>query len=681
MTYYRNTGTKISEYTKLEINDTNNKFPHAPSFICYALNMSGTNGINKNYQVPMQSIRTDVRGFVGLRNAKPQWNNMLSVWYGEYQSSNPNNSYVKEWTDEYKYATNEGYVADKFEDTRDGRDIETSRVFLLKNIPFPFEETTPDPKSSTHKIVDKKYVDQRLNGIRKVKFEKEEIIKGEQTEQGYVIHLRPYQCLYYSDDKVDEEIIIYQNNLENDTTGQTALNDKMFLEFYIEIPKTSSSNLSIKVYNNGSFTPVKWSFKDQLKSIIEASTDRVLIKCFANKSKSTNNQLDVRCTNAMNLEPGKGEGGVSIETTETISKENENSKKIPTQGAVVNYVNNTLNDKLGSTISSITGDDFIEVNEVDDEDPTEVNLSLKLSLNATDVVIDDEDKVPTSKAVYGHTNNQDIHVTKADKNSWNNKVSKISGDDFITTNGEQIVSLSLNTTDEIIDSDVHVPTSNAVYEFTDIIKYYFPELNYEDRKDYIIYDATGNPIYISFADDIVDGTKLFINSNFRKFTLTLPNLTNGNQMFMHNHYLQFVDSDFSKVTDGYRMFRATGSQMFDGDQTGASSPYGNQLKHFRGSLKSLTNGNQMFEGCVLDVDSVCYIIDSLQNENIATANASMTLGIDAQYKSNTTLLNKLNITEGATSTSIKNKNGITWSLTLQWNTRKPIWKYLQQHSK
>lgn len=239
----------------------------------------------------------------------------------------------------------------------------------------------------------------------------------------------------------------------------------------------------------------------------------------------------------------------------------------------------------------------------------------------------------------------------------------------------------LNTTDTIVDGSDAVPTSNAVYVFTDITKYYFPELDYEDRKDYIIYDATGNPTYISFANYIVDGTKMFINSNFRKFTLTLPNLTNGNQMFMHNHYLQFVDSDFSKVTDGYRMFRATGSQMFDGDQTGVSSPYGNQLKHFRGSLKSLTNGNQMFEGCVLDVDSVCYIIDSLQNENIATANASMTLGIDAQYKSNTTLLNKLNITEGATSTSVKNKNGITWSLTLQWNTRNPMWKYLQQHSK
>lgn len=252
--------------------------------------------------------------------------------------------------------------------------------------------------------------------------------------------------------------------------------------------------------------------------------------------------------------------------------------------------------------------------------------------------------------------------------------------------------------DDTIDDDSKavVPTSNAVHVFTDITKYYFPELDYEDRKDYIIYDASGNPTYISFADDIVDGSNLFNNSNIRKFTLTLPNLTNGSQMFMHNHYLQFVDSDFSKVTNGYRMFRATGSQMFDGDMTGGTAPYtesaspwGNQLKHFRGSLKSLTDGRQMFEGCVLDVDSVCYIIDSLQNENIATnivttkdnngIYVAMTLGIDAQYKSDPTLLNKLNITEGAEYAEVVNKEGHTWTLTLQWNTRNPMWRYLQKH--
>lgn len=326
-------------------------------------------------------------------------------------------------------------------------------------------------------------------------------------------------------------------------------------------------------------------------------------------------------------------------------------------------------------------------------------------LDITNTIVDGSDAVPNSNAVYDHVKsheNKNIHITSAERTSWNthkddttkhitsaertswnNKISNVKNGNYITisTQGTE-KTVSVNTTDLLsLSEENKIATIKAIHEGTDITKYHFPELDYEDRKDYIIYDATGNPTYISFADDIVDGTKLFINSNFRKFTLTLPNLTNGNQMFMHNHYLQFVDSDFSKVTDGYRMFRATGSQMFDGDQSGASSPYGNQLKHFRGSLKSLTNGNQMFEGCVLDVDSVCYIIDSLQNENIATANASMTLGIDAQYKSNTTLLNKLNIAEGATSTSVKNKNGITWSLTLQWNTRKPMWKYLQQHSK
>lgn len=690
MTYYRNTGTKISEYTKLEINETNNKFPHAPSFICYALNMSGTNGINKNYQVPMQSIRTDVRGFVGLRNAKPQWYNMLSVWYGEYQSSNPNNSYVKEWTDEYKYATNEGYVADKFEDTRDGRDIETSRVFLLKNIPFPFEETITDPKPSTHKIVDKKYVDQRLNGIRKVKI-----------EEGQIIYLRPYQCLYCFNNEV-EQISIYYDNLKSDNdkgdkTGYTALNDEMFLEFYIEIPKpkTSSSTLSIEVNNNGSFTPVKWSFKDQLKSIIEASTDRVLIKCFANKSKSTNNQLDVRCTNAMNLEPGKGEGGVSIETTETISKENENSKKIPTQGAVVNYVNNTLdtlNDKLGSTISSITGDDFIEVNKVDDEDPTEVNLSLKLSLNTTDVVIDDEDKVPTSKAVYSHSSDENIHISKTgekthgggtmqggrdkymdecygfvfelDENlciekiqmvapigsSNENKpqfylcvsdlltgeilgVSNIGTNTILNTGVEHVfdktiycikdkqykvtfhsnnIDITTNTLNHSFklcyhqnldtgwdDSFVKKVITNTDGTLTDIpsnytgarvtIKGHFYnniELSYisdefsrtykslkkwdeifkksvcvcdiqsleEDGKEYIIYDDSCSPKYISFAEKIRNGESMFMNQLLKYFRINLHNMTNGKNMFMNCTLLQHFDSDLSSLTEAKNMF-------------------------------------------------------------------------------------------------------------------------------
>ena len=617
MTYYRNTGTKISEYTKLEIDKSNNKFKSAPSFICYASNMSGTNGINKNYQVPMQSIRTDVRGFVGLRNAKPSWNNMLSVWYGEYQSpTNSNNSYVKEWTE--NDATNSGYIADKFKDTNDGKDIITSRVFLLKNIPFPFEETTPDPKSSTHKIVDKKYVDKRLNGIRKVKIEK-----------GQIIYLRPYQCLYCFNNEVDQISIKYDNlksdDENGDKTGHTALNDEMFLEFYIEIPKpkTSPSTLSIEVDHNGSFKPVEWSFKDQSKSIIEASTDRVLIKCFANKS--TNNQLAVRCTNAMNLEPGKGEGGVSIETTETISKENENSKKIPTQGAVVNYVNDTLdtlNDKLGSTISSIDGGDFIDV-AVDDDETTKVNLTLKTTGDIKNV----ENEVPTSKAVYGHTNNQDIHVTKADKNSWNNKVSNISGDDFITTNGEQIVSLSLNTTDEIIDSDVHVPTSNAVYDhvklhedknihitssertswnnhinnddihITDDEKTSWNnkisgiiegdtiincELNEtsksvtlslkwdevfkksvcvcdiqsleEDGKEYVIYDDSCSPKYISFAEKITNGESMFMNQLLKHFRINLHNMTNGKNMFMNCTLLQHFDSDLSSLTEAENMF-------------------------------------------------------------------------------------------------------------------------------
>lgn len=590
----KHTGTKISEYPSSLSNTTNKKYKllYDHFLMSYAPVNFGISTINKNYRIPIQALRDDIKYYIGIENAKGDWRNLIKIWSGDWVNEDKTKSYVYEWKSEEQGSND--YIIDKFKSNED----EYDRIFFIKNAPIPLESEQDDPAPESNKFVNKKYIDDRFNGIRKV------------TVDGTTLEIRPYPCVYEYSAMPSSINIVDTLTLEDGRTIKDCI-EKNCLIFYIKLPTPTSTTLSVKANN----VDTKWGFSGELTQLLSTAkknADNGLIKCYA---EYINGTFTVHCTNGMNLKPGEG-GTVEIDTTDTI--------------------------------------------------------------------VDGSDAVPTSNAVYDHVKlheDKNIHINSIERTSWNNKVSNISGDDFITTNGEQIVSLSLNTTNTITDSNTTVPTSNAVYEFTDITKYYFPELDYEDRKDYIIYDATGNPTYISFANDIVDGTKMFINSNFRKFTLTLPNLTNGNQMFMHNHYLQFVDSDFSKVTDGYRMFRATGSQMFDGDQTGATSPYGNQLKHFRGSLKSLTNGNQMFDGCVLDVDSVCYIIDSLQNENIATANASMTLGIDAQYKSNTTLLNKLNITEGATSTSVKNKNGITWSLTLQWNTRKPMWKYLQQHSK
>lgn len=527
MANLKQSGTRISQYqtAQVNINEQKEKLLLNHFLISYAPAYYGIGTVNKNFKIPVQSLRDDFKGYIGLVNAKGDWRNSIRFWSGNWSDADRTNSYIYKWDTTLRGEYD--YISNKF-DVEQGID----KIFLLKTAPWPLEAEQADPAPESNKFVNKKYIDDRFNGIRKV------------TVSDTTLQIRPYPCVYEYSAMPSSINIVDTLTLEDGRTIKDCI-EKNCLIFYIKLPTPTSTTLSVKANN----VDTKWGFSGELTQLLSTAkknADSGLIKCYAEYIDGT---FTVHCTNGMNLKPGEG-GTVEIDTTDTI-----------------------------------------------------------------------------------------------------------------------------------VDGSDAVPTSNAVYEFTDITKYYFPDLDYEDRKDYIIYDATGNPIYISFVDDIVDGTKMFINSNFRKFTLTLPNLTNGNQMFMHNHYLQFVDSDFSKVTDGYRMFRATGSQMFDGDQTGVSSPYGNQLKHFRGSLKSLTNGNQMFEGCVLDVDSVCYIIDSLQNENIATTNASMTLGIDAQYKSNTTLLNKLNITEGTTSTSVKNKNGITWSLTLQWNTRKPMWKYLQEHSK
>lgn len=637
----KQTGIRISQYQVAQINDNDkkNKLLLNHNFITYAPSYFGTSTMNKNYQIPVQTLRDDFRGYLGIENAKGTWQNTIRIWSGNWiDTENRENSYVYQW--KYDERGNLDYIADKWGDEED-----VDKIFLLRNAPIPFEEPQQDPNPNSNKFVDKKYIDDRFNGIRKVK------------TSGTTLQIRPYPCVYEYSAMPTSINIVDTLTLEDGRKIKDCI-EKNCLIFYIKLPTPTSTTLSVKANN----VDTKWGFSGELTQLLSTAkknADNGLIKCYA---EYINGTFTVHCTNGMNLKPGEG-GTVEIDTTDTIV---DGSNAVPTSNAVYDHVKSHEDKTIHITSNERTSWNNNVTNTTNHVNDKNIHVTLN-------------DKNTWNN----HKDDTTKHITSSERTSWNNKVSNVKNGNYITisTQGTE-KTVSVNTTDLLsLSEENKIATIKAIHEGTDITKYHFPELDYEDRKDYIIYDATGNPIYISFADDIVDGTKLFINSNIRKFTLTLPNLTNGDQMFMHNHYLQFVDSDFSKLTNGNRMFRATGSQMFDGDMAGVSSPHGNQLKHFRGSLKSLTNGNQMFEGCVLDVDSVCYIIDSLQNENIATANASMTLGIDAQYKSNTTLLNKLNIAEGATSTSVKNKNGITWSLTLQWNTRKPIWKYLQQHSK
>ena len=105
-------------------------------------------------------------------------------------------------------------------------------------------------------------------------------------------------------------------------------------------------------------------------------------------------------------------------------------------------------------------------------------------------------------------------------------------------------------------------------------------------------------------------------------------------------YMNFAD----KIVNGSNMFTAC-----------------QNLRNFTYSLTSLTNGSDMFSICKLNKKSVISIIKSLTDENMLTGTATLTLGIDKTFKTDSELSELL-----ATSTVISRAGG-TWNLTINWN--------------
>ena len=95
-----------------------------------------------------------------------------------------------------------------------------------------------------------------------------------------------------------------------------------------------------------------------------------------------------------------------------------------------------------------------------------------------------------------------------------------------------------------------------------------------EGSNFILYTDNGTPVYISFADKIVDGYYMFaVREKMRSFPFDLPKLENGNMMF-------------AQCTN---------------------------LTSFGGTLPSLISGNRMFSNCKLDSQSVERILTSIPN--------------------------------------------------------------------
>ena len=575
----KHTGTKLSEYPT-SLSNKRYKLLYNHFFMSYAPVNFGISTVNKNYKIPIQALRNDIKYYIGLENAKGDWQNMIHFWSGDWINDDKTKSYIYRW--EYEERGSSDYISNKFGNNPNIQD-DYDRIFFINNAPIPLEEPGLDPCPESNKFVNKKYIDDRFNGIRKVK------------TSNATLQIRPYPCIYEYSTMPSSINIVDTLTLEDGRKIKDCI-EKNCLIFYIKLPIPTSTTLSVKANN----VDTKWGFSGELTQLLSTAkknADSGLIKCYA---EYINGTFTVHCTNGMNLKPGEG-GTVEIDTTDTI--------------------------------------------------------------------VDGSDAVPTSNAVYDHVKlheDKNIHITSSERTSWNNKISEVVNGDFINVTNKNTVSVKTSTT--ISDDATTIPTTKAVHVDTNITKYYFPDLDYEDRKDYMILDYTGSPTYVSFADEIVNGYSMFRGWGMNKFILNFPNLTSGEEMFMNCPYLSYVDSDFSKVTNGYRMFRRSLVQ-FGGS---AGSDYvqmyveNQPIMYFKSSLRSLTDGTGMFEGCKLSKQAVLNIVNTLKTENECNTDANITLGIVKTLENDQEILTALGITAGATSAQITNKMGKKWNVTIQW---------------
>lgn len=146
-------------------------------------------------------------------------------------------------------------------------------------------------------------------------------------------------------------------------------------------------------------------------------------------------------------------------------------------------------------------------------------------------------------------------------------------------------------------------------------------------------------------NNLINGNRLFYNSNLTSFSGCLSNVTNLDEAFVKEEdnatiFSEFETTDLDNLQSAQSCFK-NGSltkwnyglpSLQNGDEMFSGCP----LTSFVGDLSSLTSGNGMFSGCLLDSQSVMYIVDSLPS--YTQGEHSITIGINCS--SNLTNLNK-----------------------------------------
>jgi hypothetical protein len=214
---------------------------------------------------------------------------------------------------------------------------------------------------------------------------------------------------------------------------------------------------------------------------------------------------------------------------------------------------------------------------------------------------------------------------------------------------------------------------------------------------YILWSDKGSPLFISFAEEITNGSEMFsYHSSIDGFDISLPNLTDGTRMFALCDNLKFVHADFPKLinvpdmflsclsleeykgdlsalTYGQNMFQNCYSmKKFEGDtpllQNGLNMFNGCPLVEFKGNLRKLHTADNMFKGAKMNKESVLHILSELRSASTLNGTLKMTLGIDKTLQTDTDIKTELGgITPIHGQTISLGLGNNIWDITIQLN--------------
>lgn len=172
------------------------------------------------------------------------------------------------------------------------------------------------------------------------------------------------------------------------------------------------------------------------------------------------------------------------------------------------------------------------------------------------------------------------------------------------------------------------------------------------------------------TSNISDGSYMFQNcSKLTSWTVELPNLTNSNYMFSGCSGLASWTVDLPNLTNGTSMFNGCSKlTSFSGDLTNLTNGYGmfstcSKLTSFNAEtegLKSLSDGTNMFQNCILDETSVLHILNTIPTYTSGTH--KLHLGKRTNYMNSTYIADLLGTTTPIAAATNYSYKG--WTITI-----------------